>query len=125
MAGRVLVFGTFDGLHRGHAFFLRQAKIHGTTLVVAVARDSHVKELKDKVPQHREQARFDAIVALPFVDEALFSDDQLGSFAIINTAKPDLIVLGHDQTALEERLRMWMSEQHRYIPIVRTKKLPR
>ncbi len=120
---RVLVFGTFDGLHTGHHFILRQAKVRGTELVVAVARDKHVQELKNKTPQHRERVRLEAIQKLPFVDEALLSDETLGSFEIINTVHPDLIVLGHDQIALEESLRAWMAKQNRYLPIQRMKKI--
>ena len=123
MAERVLVFGTFDGLHRGHHFFLRQAKLRGTELVVAVARDAHVKELKNKIPEHREQARLSAIAALTFVDRAVLSDEQLGSFEIIETIKPDLVVLGHDQLTLEESLRTWMTSQYAYLPILRLKKV--
>lgn len=124
MAGRVLVFGTFDGLHRGHHFFLRQAKLRGTELVVAVARDVHVRELKNKIPVHREQARLGAIEALPFVDRVLLSDEALGSFAVIDLIEPDLVVLGHDQAALEESLRAWMTSHERYVPIIRMKKTP-
>jgi cytidyltransferase-like protein len=120
---RVLVFGTFDGLHTGHHFVLRQAKIRGTYLIVAIARDKHVQELKHKIPQHRERVRLEAVQQLPFVDEARLSDEQLGSFAIINEVHPDLIVLGHDQTALEESLREWMQTHHHYLPIQRMKKI--
>lgn len=122
MAGRVLTFGTFDGLHRGHQFFLRQAKLRGTELVVAIARDAHVKELKNKISEHREQKRLAAVESLAFVDKVLLSDEQLGSFGIIETVKPDLVVLGHDQFALEESLRTWMSTNHHYTPILRLKK---
>jgi len=120
---RVLVFGTFDGLHTGHHFVLRQAKIRGTELVVAIARDKHVQELKHKIPQHRERVRLEAVKQLPFVDEARLSDEVLGTFYIIDEVHPDLIVLGHDQSALEESLREWMQEHHRYVPIQRMKKI--
>ena len=39
---KVLVFGTFDGLHEGHKDFLRQAKQYGDHLTVVVGRDSTV-----------------------------------------------------------------------------------
>jgi len=42
---------------------------------------------------------------------------------IIDEVHPDLIVLGHDQSALEESLREWMQEHHRYVPIQRMKKI--
>ena len=39
---KVMVFGTFDRLHDGHRFFLREAEKLGTTLFIVVARDSMV-----------------------------------------------------------------------------------
>ena len=119
---RVLVFGTFDGLHNGHHFFLRQAKTRGTELVVGVARDEHVKTLKDKIPQHREGIRLETITNLPFVDQAVLCDKDLGSFDILHVVLPDLIILGYDQRALEESLKVWMTNDGHYIPVFRLNK---
>ncbi|MFH1181685.1 MAG: adenylyltransferase/cytidyltransferase family protein, partial [Candidatus Woesearchaeota archaeon] len=52
----VMVFGTFDILHRGHEHFLRQAKKHGR-LIVVVARSSIVRKLKGKPPMFSERKR--------------------------------------------------------------------
>ena len=43
---KVMVFGTFDGLHEGHLDFFRQAREYGDYLIVAVARDVNVKKIK-------------------------------------------------------------------------------
>jgi len=123
MNKRVLVFGTFDGLHPGHVFFLRQAKTKGTELVVAVARDEHVRKLKQKSPVHHEQHRLKKIQAQASVLIAQLSDKDLGSFKILEELTPDVIVLGHDQKELQEALIEWMSKEHKYIPMTRTKKL--
>lgn len=119
---RVLVFGTFDGLHTGHQFFLRRAKALGDELFVSVARDAHVQALKQKTPVAREQERLRQIEQLPFVHEAFFSDESLGSFSVIDYVKPDLIVLGHDQTALEEALKEWMALHQCFVPTKRMRK---
>lgn len=119
----VLVFGTFDGLDNGHVFFLRQAKTKGTRLVVAVARDKHVRELKMKSPFHHEAKRLRKISELKFVDDANLCDEELGTFEIISKANPDIIVLGHDQTELEESLREWLISQNIYLPLLRIKKM--
>ena len=74
--------------------------------------------------QHREQARVEAVKNLPFVDDALLCDEELGCFSIIDTVQPDLFVLVHDQMALEESLRAWMLAHERYLPIHRMKKKP-
>ena len=120
---RVFVFGTFDGLHDGHLFFLRSAKAQGTSLIVAVARDVHVKALKDRRPASGETKRLEAINKLSCVDEAYLCDEELGSYNIVELAKPDLIVLGHDQQVLEKDLVRWMSESDHYIPMSRLKKV--
>jgi FAD synthetase len=120
---RVLAFGTFDDLHPGHLFFLRSAKSRGTHLIVGVARDAHVKELKDKRPHNHERKRLEAVEKMAVVDEAYLSDKDLGSYEIIAQASPDLIVLGHDQKELESSLLEWMQGSDHYIPMLRIKKL--
>jgi len=45
---KVLAFGTFDILHPGHEFYLKEAKKHGDILDVVVARDSTVEKIKGK-----------------------------------------------------------------------------
>ncbi|NQV89764.1 MAG: adenylyltransferase/cytidyltransferase family protein [Parcubacteria group bacterium] len=123
MSKRVLVFGTFDGLHPGHVFFLRKAKTKGDELVVAVARDKHVQILKDKRPNNIEEKRRLAVEGQACVSQALLSDLELGEFEILKKVAPDLIVLGYDQVELEEALLSWMTEEDRYIPMQRIKKL--
>jgi FAD synthetase len=119
----ILAFGTFDGIHSGHEFFLRSAKSRGTYLVAAVARDQHVKDLKDKKPANNEQKRLKAVVGLSYVDEAVLSDEVLGSFDILRAVNPDMIVLGHDQLDLEQGLLTWMGEEDHYIPMLKIKKI--
>ncbi|PJA46049.1 FAD synthase [Candidatus Uhrbacteria bacterium CG_4_9_14_3_um_filter_50_9] len=124
MAGkRVLVFGTFDGLHPGHYFFLRSAKARGDVLVVGVARDEHVNTLKQKRVGQILAQRMQALKNLPFVDEVHACDTELGSFDILKATNPDLIVVGHDQYELEQDLIRWMSEHDAYIPMLRIKKI--
>lgn len=120
---RVLVFGTFDRVHPGHLFFLRSAKAQGTALIVAVARDAHVKILKDKRCVTKEAKRLQEIKALAFVNEAYLCDEELGTYGILTTTNPDLIVLGHDQQALEKDLIRWMSDAGHYIPMFRLQKI--
>lgn len=121
--GRVLVFGTFDGLHPGHKFFLRSAKSRGEHLIVGVARDTHVRALKQKSPMHHEGRRLETVKGQKQVDEAFLCDEELGCYAIVQKTEPDIIILGHDQTELEKDLLRWMSETDQYIPMTRIKKL--
>lgn len=123
MEKRVLVFGTFDGIHSGHKFFLRSAKARGTKLIVGVARDVHVATFKGQKPLHSEQKRLEKIRSLSTVDSAQLCDQEVSVFKIIEKVVPDLIVLGHDQQELEQALIAWMGDSGHYVPMIRTKKL--
>lgn len=122
MGKRVLVFGTFDGIHSGHEFFLRSAKARGTQLVVGVARDVHVQQLKSRKPLKQENRRLQVVQALAYVDSAQFCDEEMSSFKIVEDVSPDLIVLGHDQNDLESALLAWMAKSGHYVPMMRLKK---
>lgn len=114
----VLVFGTFDGLHDGHRFFLREARKLGNRLIVAVARDSVVKELKGRVPRKPLQERLAELRASGLVDEAVGGDTQLGSWDAVKTHSPDIIALGYDQTRLEKELRAYVQKGNLSIRLV-------
>lgn len=113
---RVFVAGTFDGLHYGHLFLLAHARRRGTTmarrlgrngvyLVVVVARDDSVQRIKGRAPHHTQRERQRLVAAMRPVDAAFvgYPDDFIRS---VRRARPDLIVLGYDQShAWEEILR--------------------
>lgn len=113
---RIFVAGTFDGLHRGHVFLLEFARRYGLRLAkrrgavgvhltVVVARDASVRRIKGRVPHHSERERQQLVAALKPVDQSRlgFAGDFLRS---VRAARPDVIVLGYDQSARwEETLR--------------------
>ena len=93
---RVLVFGTFDRLHKGHEDFLRQAQRRGT-LSVVVARDSNVEKIKGHAALQSQEERVRAMKTL--VPEAtVLLGDSKDFLAPVREVKPDLILLGYDQT---------------------------
>jgi len=105
---RVMAFGTFDLLHKGHEYFLEQAKKQGDELVVVIARDSTVLKTKGKQPVHDELTRQKNVQNIPRVDRAVLgSKDDV--YLIIKEFAPDVICLGYDQThfidKLEEKLK--------------------
>lgn len=97
---KVLVFGTFDGLHLGHEDFLSQARELGDELVVCVAQDPVVELLKQRTPQFKLEERLRSLQSLPLVTQALAGDPELGDYACYRQVKPDLVAFGYDQTAL-------------------------
>lgn len=99
----VMCFGTFDILHPGHLFYLKEAKKHGDHLIVVVARDA-TKKQQNKAILFSEKERLAIVHSLQIVDEAV-----LGNFRdhlkIIVEKKPDVVCLGHDHAISEDDLR--------------------
>lgn len=104
----MLVFGTFDVVHPGHRYFLRQARKRGDRLVASIARDSFVARFKGKPPVHDQNERLRHVLDTGLVDEAFLSDEEPGTYSAIGRVRPDVICLGHDQVALRENLLAWM-----------------
>jgi FAD synthetase len=92
---KVMATGTFDILHLGHIYFLKEAKKLGDTLTVVVATDSTVRKLKHE-PVNPEQIRLDLIKELKIVDEAYLGYEK-DIYEILKEIKPDIITLGYDQ----------------------------
>lgn len=95
---RIMVFGTFDIIHEGHADFFRQARALAPDpfLIVSVARDSSVARIKGIMPHHTETQRVVMVAAHPLVDEAVLGDN-IGYINHIVLKRPDMIALGYDQ----------------------------
>lgn len=100
----VMVFGVFDRLHPGHLDFLRQAAQHGDELIVVVARDRVVVELKNKQPFHSEKERLAMVSEVSEVTRAVLGDEVQGSYGVIAAHQPDVVCVGYDQQDLVEDL---------------------
>src|SRR3989344_8317135 len=92
---RVLTFGTFDHLHRGHRAYLEFAASKGDLFII-VARDSNVRAIKGRDPDHTEEERAAALrQAFPAATVTIGdADDYLKP---VRDIRPDLIVMGYDQ----------------------------
>jgi FAD synthetase len=100
---KVMVFGTFDILHKGHLDFLKQAKRHGDFLVVVVARDKTVLAIKKRKSLQDEKARLREIVRSGLADKALLGNIR-DQYRIIQQVKPSVICLGYDQRHFADNL---------------------
>lgn len=115
--------GTFDLLHMGHIYYLKEARKLGDELVVIVARDSTVRKLKHE-PVTPEEMRLALIRELKMVDEALlgYEDDM---YAVVEEIKPDIIALGFDQIHNEEEIKHELKKRNINTRIVRLSKYSR
>lgn len=105
----VMVFGAFDGLHPGHLDFFQQAKEYGNTLVVSVGTDKNVEKIKGKKPLFNETERLHLVRQSRFVDNAVLGAED-NFYLHIKNYKPDVVCLGYDQWAKEDRLRRELDE---------------
>jgi len=101
---KVMVFGTFDGLHEGHKNLFKQSRKFGDYLIAVVARNKTVKEIKGRKPKRDEEERLTDVMKCELVDESMLGleDDK---FKIIKEARPDVICLGYDQTNFVDELK--------------------
>ena len=99
----VLCFGTFDGIHPGHDDFFRQARSLGERVVVVIARDATVLDLKGQLPANGEEERRRMVARHRHVDEAVLGDYE-DKYAVITQIKPNVILLGYDQEHFTEHL---------------------
>jgi FAD synthetase len=117
---KVMATGTFDLLHMGHIYYLREAKKLGDTLVVVVATDNTVRKLKHE-PITPQEIRVNLIRELKMVDEAyLGHEDDI--YRIVEEIKPDIIALGFDQIHDETTIKNELKKRKLHAKVVRLPK---
>lgn len=117
---KVMATGTFDLLHMGHIYYLKEAKKLGDKLVVVIARDSTVRRLKHE-PVTPEEMRLNLIKELKMVDEAVLGhkDDM---YEVLKEIKPDIIALGYDQIHDEKKIKQELKKRKIEAKVVRLPK---
>lgn len=104
---KVLVGGCFDILHFGHITFLKQAKMLGDSLIVALESDGNVKRVKgDMRPIHTQEQRKTMLEALSFVDEVIAlppmnTDQEYVTF--VQKIQPAVIAVTEGDPILEKK----------------------
>ncbi len=103
---RIMVFGTFDGLHKGHLNFFKQAKnfIKNSFLIVSIARDKNVLKIKGHKPEFKEIERRDLVKKCKLVNKVILASKTKYLSHILKES-PDIIALGYDQKAYVQNLK--------------------
>ena len=112
--------GTFDLLHLGHIYYLKKAKKLGDELIVVVACDETVREMKHE-PVTPEEMRVDIIKELKMVDTAILGDEH-DMYKVVNSVKPDIIALGYDQIHDEDSIKKELQKRNMSTEVVRLEK---
>ncbi len=103
---KIMIFGTFDGVHEGHLNMFKQARrlSKNPFLIVSIARDQNVLKIKNKLPYNNEKKRQALVKKTKLADKVVLGS--LNNYlAHIIKEKPDYIALGYDQIHYTENLK--------------------
>jgi FAD synthetase len=117
---RVMASGVFDILHLGHLHYLEESKKIGDELIVVIATDKRVRELKHE-PITNEITRLELVKSLKPVDDAVLGYEE-DIYKIVEEIKPDIITIGFDQEHDEQLILSELSKRGLKIEV---KRLPK
>lgn len=119
---KIMVFGTFDGLHKGHLNFFKQARSLSNKpfLIVSVARDINVRKIKGRKPFLSESKRMILVKKSNQVDKVVLSG-KLKYLPHILKENPNIIALGYDQKEYTQTLKKDLKNKGLNVKIVRLK----
>lgn len=117
-----MVFGTFDGVHKGHLNFFQQAKklAKKSFLIVSIARDKNVLKIKKRFPLIREKKRLGLIKKYKMVGKAVLSGIR-NHIPHIAKERPHIIALGYDQKAYVKNLKKDLKNKGILVKVIRLK----
>jgi len=101
---KVLAFGAFDPLHKGHLYFLQQAKNLGDHLTVVVTRDSAIRDIKSYESYQSESRRLTRVQGVPGVNQAILGSEHTHSYELLEQLDFDLLAIGYDQLPTDEEI---------------------
>ncbi len=118
----VIASGVFDLLHLGHVKFLEEAKRTGgenVELIVVIARDSTVEQMKGRKPIMPEDQRRALVESLKVVDNAVLGFENLDIGEVIAKIRPDIIALGYDQQEMIKNVTEYIDKNKLNVKIIK------
>lgn len=121
---KIATFGVFDIIHSGHVRFLERCKrlAKFSKLIVVISRDSTVLREKNKKPLMSEEDRRYIVQSLKPVDKAILGKEGKDKLKIVEEIKPDIIVLGYNQSVNEKELEKELKLRGLKVKILRLEK---
>lgn len=101
---KILTYGTYDLLHRGHIGLLRRAKAMGDYLIVGLSTDEF-NALKNKKSFYSYEERKLVLEALRYVDEVIPEENWEQKAGDIDTHNVDIFVMGDDWKGVFDELK--------------------
>ncbi len=103
---KIMIFGTFDGVHEGHLNMFKQARklSKNPFLIVSIARDQNVLKIKNKLPYNNEKQRANLVKKTKLADRVVLGSLKNHLEHIVKES-PDIIGLGYDQIHYTENLK--------------------
>jgi len=95
MRKRIITYGTFDILHRGHINLLRRAKALGDYLILGLSSD-HFNVVKQKNAYYPFADRRMIMESIRHVDQVIIEDNWEQKAADIINHRIDIFVMGDD-----------------------------
>lgn len=92
---KVITYGTFDLIHKGHINILKRAKALGDYLIVALSSDEF-NALKEKKAYYDYNHRKEILEAIRYVDEVIPEYTWEQKIQDIKTHNIDIFVMGDD-----------------------------
>lgn len=112
---KVMIFGTFDGLHDGHRSLFRQATEHGDHIIAVIARDETVQKIKGRLPRFHEYERIAALLHIDVIDDIVLGYGEEDKCCVVRDHAPDIVLLGYDQNVFVQELYTLAQQQNFFI----------
>ncbi len=117
---KIMLFGTFDFLHKGHVHFFRQARklARNPYIIVSVARDVNVQKIKGKKPLYNQEQRIKEVIKNSLVDKVILGGLHNHLLHILKE-RPNIIALGYDQIAYTKGLKKELAAKGLDVRVIR------
>jgi len=92
---KVLTYGTFDLIHRGHISILKRAKEFGDALIVGLSTDQF-NEIKNKRCYYTYEERKYILEAIKYVDDVIPENTWEQKIDDIKNSQIEIFVMGDD-----------------------------